>query len=192
MAYYPYRQLRSEPMHVEVRTRTTGDPMTLLPAIQRVVQSYGPDIPLVKPMTQEQQFGDDVLERAVVLRPRDVLRPDGGAARRHRAVRDTHLPDQPAHVRNRRAHRARRGARSGVVDDRAREPGRGDRRHRDRRTARDHWLEWLASTLFGLTPGDPISFAVALAAVTLVTVGASLAPARRAATLDPMRALRSE
>ena len=51
---------------------------------------------------------------------------------------------------------------------------------------------WLASTLFGLTPGDPISFAVALAAVTLVTIGASLAPARRAATLDPMRALRSE
>ncbi len=51
---------------------------------------------------------------------------------------------------------------------------------------------WLASTLFGLTPGDPISFGVALAAVALVTIGASLVPARRAATLDPMRALRSE
>ena len=41
-------------------------------------------------------------------------------------------------------------------------------------------------------PGDPISFGIALVAVTLVTLGASLAPARRAATLDPMRALRSE
>jgi ABC-type antimicrobial peptide transport system permease subunit len=51
---------------------------------------------------------------------------------------------------------------------------------------------WLASTLFGLTPGDPLSFGIALIAVTLVTIGASLAPARRAATLDPMRALRSE
>ncbi len=111
---------RPEPMHFEVRT--AGEPTALLPAIQRVVQTYGPDIPLVKPMTQEQQFGETFIERAAVLRPRGVLRPDGGAARGHRAAWDADLPDRPAHVRNRRPHRARRGARSGVVDDRAREP----------------------------------------------------------------------
>ena len=51
---------------------------------------------------------------------------------------------------------------------------------------------WLGSTLFGLTPGDPLSYGIALAAVALVTIGASLVPARRAAALDPMRALRCE
>jgi putative ABC transport system permease protein len=50
-----------------------------------------------------------------------------------------------------------------------------------------------ASTLlFGLKPNDPATLAVAAAALALAAVGASYLPARRAARLDPMTALREE
>jgi ABC-type antimicrobial peptide transport system permease subunit len=51
---------------------------------------------------------------------------------------------------------------------------------------------FLESMLFGLSRPDPWSYAGALAAVTLLTVVASLVPARRAVSVDPMIALRSE
>ena len=50
----------------------------------------------------------------------------------------------------------------------------------------------LKSMLFGLTPGDPLSFGLAVAAIALVAVAASLIPARRASAVDPMIALRYE
>jgi len=50
----------------------------------------------------------------------------------------------------------------------------------------------LRSMLYNLTPGDPLSFAAALAGITLVALAASLIPALRAATIDPVRALRDE
>ena len=50
----------------------------------------------------------------------------------------------------------------------------------------------LASMLFGLTPGDPLAFGLAVTAIALVAVGASLVPARRASAVDPMIALRYE
>ncbi len=50
----------------------------------------------------------------------------------------------------------------------------------------------IASQLFGLKPDDPLTFAAACAVMTLVTLIASYVPARRAASVDPMQALRSE
>jgi ABC-type antimicrobial peptide transport system permease subunit len=50
----------------------------------------------------------------------------------------------------------------------------------------------LRSMLFGLEPGDPLTFVVALLGITLVAVIAGLIPARRAASVDPMIALRWE
>jgi putative ABC transport system permease protein len=50
-----------------------------------------------------------------------------------------------------------------------------------------------ASTLlFGLKPYDPSTLATAVAALSLAALGASYLPARRAARLDPMQALREE
>jgi len=46
--------------------------------------------------------------------------------------------------------------------------------------------------LLGLSTRDPWSYAGALGAVALLTVVASLVPARRAVSVDPMIALRSE
>jgi predicted permease len=46
--------------------------------------------------------------------------------------------------------------------------------------------------IFELKPGDPRVLGGAAAVLALVALGAALAPARRAATMDPMRALRTE
>jgi predicted permease len=49
-----------------------------------------------------------------------------------------------------------------------------------------------ATMLFGLKPADPLTLAMALAALAAVALGASYLPARRAARLEPMTALRDE
>ena len=50
----------------------------------------------------------------------------------------------------------------------------------------------LSSMLFGLSPQDPGTVAAALLTLGLATVAASYLPARRAASIDPMLALREE
>ena len=50
----------------------------------------------------------------------------------------------------------------------------------------------LRSMLFSIGPNDPLTFVGALVAVTLVALAASFIPARRAASTDPMSALRTE
>ena len=45
---------------------------------------------------------------------------------------------------------------------------------------------------FGVQPGDTISFLLALFGVIVVALAASIIPARRAAALDPIVALRYE
>jgi putative ABC transport system permease protein len=56
---------------------------------------------------------------------------------------------------------------------------------------------WLASSLlgtllFGVSPRDPVIYLVVSLGILLVGFLANLLPARRAASLDPMRVLRSE
>jgi ABC-type antimicrobial peptide transport system permease subunit len=50
----------------------------------------------------------------------------------------------------------------------------------------------LQGLLIGIQPIDPIAFLTATLVLTGVLLAASWAPARRAANLDPMRALRAE
>ena len=50
----------------------------------------------------------------------------------------------------------------------------------------------LSSFLIGLAPVDPVAFAVATCLLTATMALASVVPARRAARMDPMRALRAE
>ena len=50
----------------------------------------------------------------------------------------------------------------------------------------------LQTLLFGVSPFDPITLSVSVVLILLLVLVASLVPARRAATIDPMRALREE
>jgi putative ABC transport system permease protein len=46
--------------------------------------------------------------------------------------------------------------------------------------------------LFGLGPNDPVTLLTALSTLAVVAMAATLLPARRAASLDPIQALRDE
>lgn len=50
----------------------------------------------------------------------------------------------------------------------------------------------LASLQYGVTPGDPLSWALVLVMIALTTAVASWGPARTAATMDPLALLREE
>jgi ABC-type antimicrobial peptide transport system permease subunit len=50
----------------------------------------------------------------------------------------------------------------------------------------------IASMLYGLNPYDPLTFTASALLLLLVGLAASWIPARRAARVDPMRALRHE
>lgn len=53
-------------------------------------------------------------------------------------------------------------------------------------------MQLLRSMLFGVRPGDPVTLAAVAVLLAVVTVAACYVPARRAAKVDPMVALRCE
>ena len=50
----------------------------------------------------------------------------------------------------------------------------------------------IGNILFGVSARDPLTFAVVIALVALVSLVATLVPARRATRVDPLVALRAE
>jgi ABC-type antimicrobial peptide transport system permease subunit len=50
----------------------------------------------------------------------------------------------------------------------------------------------MTSLLFGVSPADPLTYAVVAGALVAAAVLASYAPARRATRVDPVEALRAE
>jgi putative ABC transport system permease protein len=51
---------------------------------------------------------------------------------------------------------------------------------------------WMASLLFGVKPGDPLTYGVSAAVIVGAALAASYLPSRRAASLHPIEALRSD
>jgi putative ABC transport system permease protein len=51
---------------------------------------------------------------------------------------------------------------------------------------------WMASLLFGVKPDDPLTYGVSVAVILAAAMAASYVPSRRAASLNPIEALRSD
>jgi len=51
---------------------------------------------------------------------------------------------------------------------------------------------WIASSLYGLRPGDPLTYGAVIALLCAVSLAAAFVPSRRAARVDPMVALRCD
>jgi predicted permease len=191
MAYFPYTQIPGvATMHFELRAR--NNPLALLPEVRRVVRDFGPDLPLLQPMTQQEQFQESFSEQRL------FARLSGFFGLLAALLVATGLYGALAYRVSRRT--AEIGVRMALG---------ARRRQVVWMVLRESLVVTLAgvlvglplavggarllrSTLFGLQPGDPISFAAALAGLLFVTLVASFIPARRAVKVDPMVALRCE
>ena len=191
MAYFPYTQVPGN-LSMQVELRTTGDPFALLSQARAAVNEFAPNLALLEPKTQEEQFseslsGDRLFARlATFFGLLAVLLVATGlyATLAYKVVRRT----------------AEIGVRMAVG-------------------AQQHQVLWmiireslvlcalgvllglpaaiagarlLKAMLFGLQPGDPGTLTAALAGIAIIAVAASFVPARRASLLNPIVALRCE
>jgi predicted permease len=191
MAWYCYQQ---DPNldNLDVEVRAAGDPLALLPAIQRILREMDPNAPVQKPALLSTQFEETYLMPALFARLGGFF---GGLAAllvgmglygtlAYRVSRRT------LEIGVRMALGAARGQVLWII-------------LRDSLVliaaglALGLPLAWfasklMASMLYKLPKHDPISLSVAIVGVVLVSLAAAIIPARRASHLDPMRALRAE
>jgi predicted permease len=191
MAWYMYAQIPViGEMHVEMRVK--GAPLAILPSAQKVVQQLDPNLPLIKPMTQRAQYDTTISSQLMFARLAEffgllavVLVATGlYGTLSYRVNRRT------AEIGVRMAMGAGRGQVVWMI-------------------LRDSLLlvvfgvvagvplamfvgRALSSSLYGVKPLDLLTYALAVAGVTLVALVASAAPAGKAANVDPMKALRAE
>ena len=191
MAYYAFAQRETiGAMQIEVRTQ--GDPMNLLSAMRRAVRDINPNIPLERPTTQRAQFEESYAQ------PKMFARLGGFFGFLAAVLVATGLYGTLSYRTNRRSTEI--GVRMAL----------GARREQVLwMIVRESLLlalvgtaaglplaffctRFLRSMLYQLSPFDPISFVLALGVVTFIATLASLLPARRAASMDPVQALRTE
>jgi predicted permease len=191
MAWYMYAQIPVVgPMHVEMRVH--GAPLAILPAAQKTVQNLDPNLPLIRPMTQRAQY-DLTISRQILF-----ARLAGFFGILAIVLVATGLYGTLAYRVNMRT--AEIGVRMAV----------GARREQVVwMILKDSlWLtaagvamgvplailvgRALASSLYGVTALDAVSYVAAVLGVGAVALAASAVPAGRAAGVDPLTALRAE
>jgi predicted permease len=178
--------------NMDVEIRATGDPISLLPAVRSIVRDLDPNAPLAKPQLLQTGFEQTYLMPALFARLAIFF---GALAATLVAVG---LYGTLAYRVSRRTieiglRMALGAARAQVLWMIVREslylvlagliaglP-----------------LAWftsrlMASMLFRLSPHDSFSFVAAGLGMLLVSIAAALIPARRAASIEPMHALRAE
>src|ERR1700728_3603607 len=191
MAWYMYAQIPVvAKMNVELRVN--GEPLAILPSVRRVVQQIDPDLPLIQPMTQRAQYETTIARQLL------FARLAGFFAILAVVLVATGLYGTLVYRVNNRT--VEIGVRMAIGAQRAQVVWM---------VLRDSLMltalgaaigvpfalltgKALASVLYGLKSNDLSSMAIALAIAALVAIGASLIPARRAAGIDPLTALRSE
>ena len=191
MAYIPYSQVPGNSgMHVEVRA--LGDPTRLLPDIRRIVAEFGPDLPLLKPMTQQAQFAQSFSNERLFSRLATAFGLLAAAlvAAGLYGTLSYRVSRRTREIAVRMALGARRGQVMWMVlGDSLAVCAAGIVVGLPLAIAGSRFLE---SILFGLTKYDPVSFAGALAAISGVSLAASFLPAARAVSVDPMTSLRTD
>lgn len=191
MAYIPFTQAGGQgTMQFEVRT--AGPPAAFWPEVRGAVRNFAPDLPLLDPLTQEEQFAQNLSEDRLVAR----LAMFFGALAV--VLVATGLYGTLAYKVARRT------------------PEIGVRMALGARPTQVVWLvvreslalgaialalglpagfalaRLMSSMLFGVRPGDPGTTAISLVTIMGVMLAASAVPAVRAARVDPMMALRNE
>ena len=191
MAWYEYAQI---PMagRMDVELRVHGDPLAILPSARKVVQQIDPNLPLIKPMTQRAQYDLTISSQTLFARLAGCF---GLLAV---VLVATGLYGTLAYRVNRRT--AEIGVRMAMG------AGRGQVVWM---ILRDSLVltvigviagiplafaigRALSSSLYGVQPLDALTYGIAILGVTLVAFVASAAPASRAASVDPLKALRTE
>lgn len=191
MAYFPYSQVgHVGALHIEIRT--AGAPSTFWPPGRKTIAHYAPELPLLQPATQQAQFDESISRERLVARL--ALRFGGLAV----LLVATGLYGTLAYGIKRRT--SELGVRMAIG-------------------AQPRDLLWmilresfvisaagivvglpltfasmrlLDSLLYGLAPNDPLTLSLDALGIVLVSLAASLMPAVRAASLDPVVALRYE
>jgi predicted permease len=190
MFWTPYTNGDVGELHVEMRV--AGDPLAILPAAQNAVRQIDPNLPLLQPMLQQQQFEQSISAQILFARLAEcfgllavVLVATGiYGTLAYRVSRRT------AEIGVRMALGARRSQVVWMILEST------------------LWLtllgvvigaplailisRTLASALYQVKPFDALSYIGAVLCLALVSLAASAIPAQRAARLDPAKALRTE
>jgi predicted permease len=191
MAWYEYAQI---PIigKMDVEMRVHGDPLAILPAARKVVQQLDPNLPLIAPMTQRAQYELTISNQVLFARLAGcfgllaVLLVATGLY----GTLAYRVSNRTAEIGIRMAMGARRGQVVWMV-----------LRDSLALTAVGAAMgiplamlvgRALSSILYGVKPADAASFLLAVTGVALVALVASAVPARRAASVEPLSALRVE
>jgi hypothetical protein len=192
MAYYSGFQIlkAGQTIHVEIRCR--GEALSLLPTVTKAIHDIDPNIPLEQPMTQQAQFEQSYSDHTMFARLGGFF---GGLAA---LLVATGLYGTLSYRTNRRTGEI--GMRMALG---------AQRRQVLWMVMRDSLVVCgiglslglpltfvgaglMGSMLYKVSPLDPVSLGLAISCVALVSVAAAFLPARRAAKVDPLVALRYE
>jgi ABC-type antimicrobial peptide transport system permease subunit len=172
--------------------RVQGDPLAILPSARKVLQQIDPNLPLIRPMTQREQFDTTISSQVLFARLAGffgflavVLVATGlyGTLAYRVSMRT-------AEIGVRMAVGARREQVVWMIlKESLLLTAVGVALGIPLATLVGHAL---TSSLYGVKPLDAASYLLAIAGVAVVALLASAVPAGRAASVDPMRALRTE
>lgn len=178
-------------LEVEMRTEG-GDPLAMLPTIRKALAQIDPDMPLLEPMTQSAVFTQSVSQQVL------FARLAGCFGVLTIVLIATGIYGTLAYRVNGRS--AEIGVRMALGAQRSQVVWmvlRGSLLLTATGIAIGIPLAMAAgvgleSSLYGMKPLDPVSYASAIAGVAMVALLASIVPAGRAAAVDPLKALRAE
>ncbi len=193
MAYYPVTQMGDAPSTLQVELRVdSSDPLSILPTVEQAVHSIDPNLPLEKPMTQAAVFEDSYSDQRMFARLSiffgllaALLVAIGlyGMLSYRVSRRTTEIGVRMA------LGARRRQILSMVLRQSLLITGVGIAVGVPVALLTTHFM---ASMLYNLAPTDALAFCAAMFGIVAIGLAAGFIPARRAASIDPMQALRSE